>query len=992
MFKCLSKPSGASVAAPAAPPAFAPEDEYSYIPGAVPGAHPAVAGAFAPAHQPFTVSEAGTPSEPVVSSDDVFDRFDLNLNGALDDKDMKHMCHQLRIDVDEQYVSELISNFGRFDQNGSGEIDKTEFRGLWQLLVQGSAEVGQVERQEIAIAQSALGFGMDIAQNGTVLELLRGDVGEVLPAEHAGVQKWARVVELNGTPVRSKDDVTTLIGQSESSEFLFVFEIALRMDAEARKLNDLQQKFLAYDSNKDGILTPDDVQRMLSSLGYSEQDIASTGILDFLDEDTDGIDFLEFQQIWGLLVGPQTVGEVASNEVEAARAFTESVLKKPPTAVTQKQRSLMEDMQQRMHVDHQATTLTANDAALLSLPPLPSPPPAPLPPPSSPGVRVRAAIPGEDPLQALFVEHDANHDGFLDRGETESFLGSQGALTDSPEANMNLVLDIFYAFDADDDCQLSFAEFTKMCTHYGFGHQPLSGDGAQEETATPADLALPSSPSPAVTLAPAKSYSSVVSPLSTNTSRVASLSLQHRLPGHKAATVSVGERTESSTRAQTLYSRSPNRSTTASAALIRMVVVHNPKSTHFGRVGRVIRRTESNMFDIVTFEGSGVKGEAAIRPADLRPVADGVPDVRSIPPSIAQTRRQIGRSSSSSSSSQIGRSSSSLEASDATSRAVDAVKTLRSHDRADSTSDSISLRSVSRRPGPSLAPRTFVEATRRRVDIDGDCTHAGKSGTLVGTTSNSQYAFVQLDGHEAPVIVKNSSLRHDGDSSSTSGEHRRRDSVAYSMRSVSDASSIFPPPPSMISVAPDPEVFDGFGLGDTTPEASSRHGHGRSLSKNHSRGQDQSEGRSRSRSRSHHADQDSSTTTPRPREQASNVDRLVQGVSRIGTGRSALEKNVLRAQLLSELEEQREELLANGVSGVQLSSIGARIRELRAALGLTRAHADADTDTDTGMSTYTSRRKPPPLASLAGRAQLAGRPRHAAGARATLQRSRSANR
>ena len=80
------------------------------------------------------------------------------------------------------------------------------------------------------------------------------------------------------------------------------------------------------DSNKDGILTPDDVQRMLSSLGYSEQDIASTGILDFLDEDTDGIDFLEFQQIWGLLVGPQTVGEVASNEVEAARAFTESVL------------------------------------------------------------------------------------------------------------------------------------------------------------------------------------------------------------------------------------------------------------------------------------------------------------------------------------------------------------------------------------------------------------------------------------------------------------------------------------------------------------------------------------------------------------------------------------------------------------------------------------------------------------------------------------------
>ena len=64
----------------------------------------------------------------------VFDKYDRNRDGVLDADEVTAMIDDIGYEVDPSYVGGVMRIFGRFDIDGGGTIDMSEFPALWEHL------------------------------------------------------------------------------------------------------------------------------------------------------------------------------------------------------------------------------------------------------------------------------------------------------------------------------------------------------------------------------------------------------------------------------------------------------------------------------------------------------------------------------------------------------------------------------------------------------------------------------------------------------------------------------------------------------------------------------------------------------------------------------------------------------------------------------------------------------------------------------------------
>jgi hypothetical protein len=68
------------------------------------------------------------------SARSVFDKYDTDGDGVLNTLEVAAMLDALNYDVDANYISDIMGQFGQFDTSGDGVIDITEFPRLWEHL------------------------------------------------------------------------------------------------------------------------------------------------------------------------------------------------------------------------------------------------------------------------------------------------------------------------------------------------------------------------------------------------------------------------------------------------------------------------------------------------------------------------------------------------------------------------------------------------------------------------------------------------------------------------------------------------------------------------------------------------------------------------------------------------------------------------------------------------------------------------------------------
>ena len=65
---------------------------------------------------------------------DVFNVYDINRDGVLDQREVAAMFDAIGYEVDSSYVGGVMDIFGQFDGDGNGSIHMTEFQSLWEHL------------------------------------------------------------------------------------------------------------------------------------------------------------------------------------------------------------------------------------------------------------------------------------------------------------------------------------------------------------------------------------------------------------------------------------------------------------------------------------------------------------------------------------------------------------------------------------------------------------------------------------------------------------------------------------------------------------------------------------------------------------------------------------------------------------------------------------------------------------------------------------------
>ena len=87
----------------------------------------------------------------------LFDQYDTNRDGVLDQAEVAAMIEAIGYEVDASYVGGVMDIFGRFDTDNGGTIDLSEFSRLWAHLGQGplAAEEGEEEAQQPRIEAAA---------------------------------------------------------------------------------------------------------------------------------------------------------------------------------------------------------------------------------------------------------------------------------------------------------------------------------------------------------------------------------------------------------------------------------------------------------------------------------------------------------------------------------------------------------------------------------------------------------------------------------------------------------------------------------------------------------------------------------------------------------------------------------------------------------------------------------------------------------------------
>ena len=187
----------------------------------------------------------------------VFDRFDLNKDGLLDQREVGAMVDSLGYDVDAGYVGGLMGLFGNFDHDASGSIEVGEFNSLWVQL------------------------------GGTALV---SDGRAVVAAAPSGPGPPSGPAPPSGPP---------LGGGAES----------------------LEAAFDRFDLNKDGLLDRREVRAMADSLGYDvDADYVGglMGLYGNFDHGASGsIEIGEFNSLWVMLGGAALVSALATAPSQA---------------------------------------------------------------------------------------------------------------------------------------------------------------------------------------------------------------------------------------------------------------------------------------------------------------------------------------------------------------------------------------------------------------------------------------------------------------------------------------------------------------------------------------------------------------------------------------------------------------------------------------------------------------------------------------------------
>jgi Ca2+-binding EF-hand superfamily protein len=106
-----------------------------------------------------------------------FRRFDTNRDNQLDKEELINMLHAVGYDVDAGYVQKAMEIFGSYDNDGSGGIDESEFRELWNHMNL-APKMEAAGFTEFSEAADAMGIAAPLVDE--MQELSRPEILEVL--------------------------------------------------------------------------------------------------------------------------------------------------------------------------------------------------------------------------------------------------------------------------------------------------------------------------------------------------------------------------------------------------------------------------------------------------------------------------------------------------------------------------------------------------------------------------------------------------------------------------------------------------------------------------------------------------------------------------------------------------------------------------------------------------------------------------------------------
>ena len=438
----------------------------------------------------------GGTAEPAASDDaqddarqehpfwDLFSTYDLNGDGKLSQYEVQKMMESMGYKADASYVQQTMELFGQYDNNGDNAIDLDEFASLWEHLggeLPPGAEVQESDspaRDDSSL--EAIFARYDTNQDGVLnteeVTAMMIDLGYKASAEYVdGVMEVFETPSDDGVPIVKFDDFEALWNHLGGGE-----RAGAKAAAQGPQDTKYRAEFDKYDLNGDGLLSPLEVQQMMTSLGYKAHSDYVTQLLETFgnyDGDGDGvIEPAEFVELWehlgmhksadGDKGAEQEPGDALQSyfdrfDINKDGILDESEVKGMMVALGYK--TTDDYVQQTMQLFASFDQDGDGMIQLQEFEPLWK---------HLGGDEILGRAGDEmpkaktsDPLYARFTSFDLTGTGFLTRHEIQQMMGRLGYAAD--DKYLSDLLGLFGSFDKDDDGVVDFDEWKELWAHLG---------------------------------------------------------------------------------------------------------------------------------------------------------------------------------------------------------------------------------------------------------------------------------------------------------------------------------------------------------------------------------------------------------------------------------------------------------------------------------------------------------------------------------------------
>jgi Ca2+-binding EF-hand superfamily protein len=253
-----------------------------------------------------------------------FDSFDRSSAGKLSHQDLEYAIAHLGYAVGEEYVLDLLKQFGVHDTDGDGFIEFDEFGPMWDMLHPGSPRaladarsseaadrpktVDEAMAMDAATAFKTYDMGASGIMSYAEVEAMMKDLGYDADANYTqGLMDAFAEFDSNADGSIGRDEFAKLwehLGGGDTS--------TADLSA-ADESNPLYKRFKQYDVNHNGKLAHYEVHQICVDLGYDADARYVQGVMDQFakfDANADGqIEFVEFATLWEYLGGEERAAE-----------------------------------------------------------------------------------------------------------------------------------------------------------------------------------------------------------------------------------------------------------------------------------------------------------------------------------------------------------------------------------------------------------------------------------------------------------------------------------------------------------------------------------------------------------------------------------------------------------------------------------------------------------------------------------------------------------